>query len=576
MNKRKFPIGLKLIRDSFIYTTKNYKDKVGFMEKRPGMDKFREIKYSEFRKDVVSFGTALIKELELKGERFMIIGENSYEWAVAYYAVVCGAGMVVPIDKELPVQEIVNLANRSKATCIIYSSRKRDVIDKLKADAKGIHKFIEMYSDENSEKFLANSNNFTFEQIIEKGKKLDEDILLMTKIDENEPKILLFTSGTTAEAKGVMLTNRNIMTNIEAAIEIVALYDKDIFLSVLPLHHSYEATVGMIIPIYNGITIGYVGGLKSMAQDIKEIKPTVMLVVPALIENLIGRINKTIDKQGKTKTVNTMIKITNALGGFGRKLKKIVFKQIYQNLGGDLRLVVSAAAPIDIAVGQEIEDLGMIFVQGYGLTETSPLTCLVPFTKRKIASVGVAARCCQVKIVNPDDQGIGEVYIKGDNVTKGYYENEEATTEAFTDGWFHSGDLGYIDKDGYLFLTGRCKNLILTANGKNVFPEEIEPLINKIPEVLESMVYAKVDPKDEKDQIIAVKVTLDENYIKDAYKEKMPTDKEMHDIIWNKIKEVNKTLVSYKWIKELIVKKDDFIKTTTMKIKRYEEIKKDK
>ena len=576
MNKRKFPIGLKLIRDSFLYTTEHYKDKVGFMEKRPGKEKFREIKYSEFRKDVVSFGTALIKELELKGERFMIIGENSYEWAVAYYAVVCGAGMVVPIDKELPVQEIVNLANRSKATCIIYSSRKRDVIDKLKADAKGIHKFIEMYSDENSEKFLANSNNFTFEQIIEKGKKLDEDILLMTKIDENEPKILLFTSGTTAEAKGVMLTNRNIMTNIEAAIEIVALYDKDIFLSVLPLHHSYESTVGMIIPIYNGITIGYVGGLKSMAQDIKEIKPTVMLVVPALIENLIGRINKTIDKQGKTKTVNTMIKITNALGGFGRKLKKIVFKQIYQNLGGDLRLVVSAAAPIDIAVGQEIEDLGMIFVQGYGLTETSPLTCLVPFTKRKIASVGVAARCCQVKIVNPDDQGIGEVYIKGDNVTKGYYENEEATTEAFTDGWFHSGDLGYIDKDGYLFLTGRCKNLILTANGKNVFPEEIEPLINKIPEVLESMVYALTDPKDEKDQIIAVKVTLDENYIKDAYKEKMPTDKEMHDIIWNKIKEVNKTLVSYKWIKELIVKKDDFIKTTTMKIKRYEEIKKDK
>lgn len=574
MNKRKYPIGHRIIRDTFLYSTEKYKDKIGFMEKRPNYENFRKITYSKFRKDVISFGTALINDLELKNERFIIIGENSYEWAVAYYAVVCGAGMVVPIDKELPLDEVITLANRSRATCIIYSSRKRDLIDKLKGKTK-LKKFIEMYSDEHLEKFMSNSDNYTFEQIIEKGSKLDEDILLNVKIDENEPKILLFTSGTTSEAKGVMLTNRNIITNIEAAIQIVYLYEKDVFLSVLPLHHSYESTVGMIIPIYNGLTIGYVGGLKSMASDIKQIKPTVMLVVPALIESLMAKINKNIEKKGKTKTVKTLMKITNRLGCFGRKLKKIFFKEIFNNLGGNIRLIVSAAAPIDPEIGKEIEDFGIMFIQGYGLTETSPLATLVPHKKRKIASVGVAAKCCKLKIVNPDENGIGEVYIKGDNVTKGYYENEEATKDSFTDGWFNSGDLGYFDEDGYLFLTGRSKNLILTSNGKNVFPEEIEPLINRIPEVLESMVFAKQDPKDKKEQIIAVKVTLDESYIEEKYKEKRPTDKEMQEIIWNKIKEINKTLVSYKWIKQLIIKKEDFIKTTTMKIKRYEEIKKE-
>ena len=393
-------------------------------------------------------------------------------------------------------------------------------------------------------------------------------------IDPEEFKILLFTSGTTAESKGVMLTNKNIIENIEAAISEVSLYDDDRFFSVLPLHHSYESTVGMMIPIYCGLSIAYAGGLKSIANDLKTTSPSVLLGVPALIENLMKKVLGTIEKQGKTKLVNSMIKITNVLGKPGYKLKRKVFKSVLDGLGGKIRLIVSAAAPIDPEIGNKIEGFGIIFLQGYGLTETSPLATIVPDTDRRFGSVGVPGKCNQIKINEPNEEGIGEVWIKGTNVTNGYYENEEETSRSITDGWFHSGDLGYVDKDGFLYLTGRCKNLIITGNGKNVYPEEIETLVNKIPYVNESLVYAKQDPKDEKEQIIAVKVTLDEAYLKEKYGTNIPSDQELHDLIWAEIKEVNKKLSSFKWIKDLEVKKEDFVKTTTMKIKRHEELKK--
>ena len=569
---------VKTIKDSFDLTTKTLPNKVAFLEKRPDQKEFRNITYSEFRKDVISIGTALIKNLNLKGKRIAIIGENSYEWAVSYFAVVCGAGLVVPLDKELPANEIANLVRRSKAEAIFYSNRKRDLINSIRKEVPELKIFIELYSDENKEQnTFKTQNDYTFDELLDLGKDNDESILMDIEIDPDEFKILLFTSGTTAESKGVMLSNRNIITNMEAGINLVKLYEDDRFFSVLPLHHSYESSIGMVLPIYCGLSIGYAGGLKSIAKDLLEIKPTIMLVVPALIENLLKKVNKGIEKQGKTETVNKMIKITNSLGSVGRKLKKVVFKKILSALGGRVRMIVSAAAPIDPVIGQEIEDLGIMFLQGYGLTETAPLSTLVPDYDRNPKSVGVSGSACEIKINNPNDEGIGEVFVKGENVALGYYENEEATKESFTDGWFHTGDLGYIDNKGFLYLTGRCKNLIITGNGKNVYPEEIETLINKIPEVNESMVYQTADPKDEKEQIIAVKVTLDNAYLEEKYgKDNIPSDEEIHKIIWEKVKEVNKSLSSFKWIKSLEIKKDDFIKTTTMKIKRYEELKNNK
>lgn len=575
MSKRVISKDLKIIRDSFDLTTKELPDKVGFLEKRPGKKEFREITYKEFRQDVTSIGAALIEKLGLKGERIAIIGENSYEWAVSYYSVICGAGLVVPLDKELPASEIANLVKRSRAKAIFFSNRKRDLINSIREQVPDLKYYIELYSDENAlENTFKGENDYTFDELSKIGKEYDESVLMNVDIDPEEFKILLFTSGTTAESKGVMLTNKNIIENIEAAISEVSLYDDDRFFSVLPLHHSYESTVGMMIPIYCGLSIAYAGGLKTIANDLKTTSPSVLLGVPALIENLMKKVLGTIEKQGKTKLVNSMIKITNALGKTGYKLKRKVFKSVLDGLGGRIRLIVSAAAPIDPEIGNKIEGFGIMFIQGYGLTETSPLATIVPDTDRRFGSVGIPGKCNQIKIHDPNDEGIGEVWIKGTNVTNGYYENEEETARSITDGWFHSGDLGYVDKDGFLYLTGRCKNLIITGNGKNVYPEEIENLVNKIPYVNESLVYAKQDPKDDKEQIIAVKVTLDEAYLKEKFGDNIPSDEEIHALVWAEIKEVNKKLSSFKWIKDLEIKKEDFVKTTTMKIKRHEELKK--
>jgi len=574
MNRKIGPKNLKTIKESFDLTTKELPDRVGFLEKRPGKKEFREITYKEFREDVTSIGAALIEKLGLKGERIAIIGENSYEWAVSYYSVVCGAGLVVPLDKELPASEIANLVRRSKAKAIFFSNRKRDLINSIREEVSDLKYYIELYSDENQmENTFKGENDYTFDELLQIGKEYDESVLMNVEIDPEEFKILLFTSGTTAESKGVMLTNKNIISNIEAAISMFELVDSDRFFSVLPLHHSYESTVGMMIPIYCGLSIAYAGGLKSIANDLKTTSPSVLLGVPALIENLMKKVLATIEKQGKTKLVNSMIKVTNALGKPGYKLKRKVFKSVLDGLGGKIRVIVSAAAPIDPEIGGKIEGFGINFIQGYGLTETSPLATLIPGDDRRLGSVGKPGKCCVVKIHEPNEEGIGEVWIKGENVTQGYYENEEETARSITDGWFHSGDLGYIDKDGFLYLTGRCKNLIITGNGKNVYPEEIENLVNKIPYVNESMVYAKQDPKDEKEQIIAVKVTLDEAYLKEKYGKDIPSDEELHDLIWAEIKEVNKKLSGFKWIKDLKIKKEDFVKTTTMKIKRHEELK---
>lgn len=576
MKEKCMPQDYKTIKEMFLGTLEKYPEKVGFMEKRPGEKEFKKITYKEFGEDVIALGTALIEKLGLKDERIAVIGENSYEWAVSYFSVVCGAGLVVPIDKELPSNEIENLVRRSNAKAIFYSSRKRDVIDNVRDKGTSLKYYIEMYPNEDKKELEKDGTNYTIDELIAEGKKLDRNKYLDIIIDPDEFKILLFTSGTTQEAKGVMLTNHNVLSNLHSAIQIVTLYHDDVFFSVLPLHHSYEAHIGMIVPVYNGLTIAYAGGLKSIANDLKETKPSVMLAVPALIENLIKKVNKEIDKKGKTKLVNYVIKATNMLGSLGWKMKRELLKEIHASLGGNIRLIVSAAAPIDPVIGKSVEGFGIMFLQGYGLTETSPLAALVPDTNRKFGSVGIAADCCEIKINEPNEDGIGEVFIKGDNVTSGYYENEEETKKSFTGEWFHSGDLGYMDKDGFLYLTGRSKNLIITGNGKNVYPEEIENLINKIGYVNESLVYQKEDPKDKNEQIIAVKVTVDEAYIKDVHGETPPSDEELHELIWKEIKEVNHTLVPYKWVKELEVKKEDFIKTTTMKIKRYEELKKDK
>ena len=319
-------------------------------------------------------------------------------------------------------------------------------------------------------------------------------------------------------------------------------------------------------------------GLKYIVPNLKETKPTALLAVPLLIENLYKKINQTIDKSGKTAMVNSMMQITNALKNVGVDIKKTVFKEIYENLGGKLRFVVSAAAPIDPKVGKWMQDLGIIFLQGYGLTETAPIAALTPQYDTRVGSAGKAVTCAELKIDNPNEKGEGEVLIKSETLMLGYYEDQKATDEVIeTDEegnrWFHSGDVGYLDKDGFLYITGRIKNVIVTQNGKNIYPEEIELMLGNIPEIKECMVYGK-EIEGEKELIITAKVIPNLEEIQKEHKGEL-TDEQIHDIIWEKIKEVNHKLTSYKAIKKLEIKKDEFAKTTTMKIKRYVEINKD-
>ncbi len=567
----------KTIKEVFDISREKYKDNIFILEKFTPKGEFTKITYKEFTDDVIALGTVLTNKYNLKDERVVIIGENTYNWYVSYMAMLCGVGIAVPVDKELPANEIENVIQRSRATAVIYSTKKKDIIKKVEDKLPQVKYFIQMNSDD---KLLGREVGFN--TIIEQGKEMvknGDDSFSKIEIDPEEFKVLIFTSGTTSNSKGVMICNRNLAQNINAVNPYVKLYETDRLFSILPLHHTYESTIGFLLPFAKGSSIAVCQGLKYIVPNLKETKPTALLAVPLLIENLYKKINQTIEKSGKTAMVNSMMQITNALKNVGVDIKKKVFKEIYENLGGNLRFVVSAAAPIDPKVGKWMQDLGIIFLQGYGLTETAPIAALTPQYDSRVGSAGKAVVCAELKIDNPNEKGEGEVLIKSETLMIGYYEDKEATDEVIeTDEqgnrWFHSGDVGYLDKDGFLYITGRIKNVIVTQNGKNIYPEEIELMLGEIPEIKECMVYGK-EVEGEKELIITAKVIPNLEEIQKEHDGEL-TDDIIHDIIWEKIKEVNHKLTSYKAIKKLEIKKDEFAKTTTMKIKRYVEINKGK
>jgi AMP-dependent synthetase/ligase len=564
----------KDVKEIFKRSIEKYKNNIYILE-RPEHDhkaKFEEFTYERFGNDVINLGTGLIKHLNLKGERIIIIGENTYYWYVSYFSILCGAGIAVPVDKELPNNEIENVIKRSRASAVIFSKKKKDAIEKIKDNLPMVKYFIEMNSNANLQ-----GRDIGIEKVIEEGKKITNEgntEYMDIEIDPEEFKFLIFTSGTTSQAKGVMLCHRNLAENVNAVSKYVKIYESDRFFSVLPLHHTYESSIGALLPFANGSSVTVCGGLRYIVPDMQEAKPTAMLAVPLLVENLYKKINQTIEKSGKAGLVNSMIHVTNALKGVGIDIKRKVFKEIYDNLGGNMRIIVSAAAPIDKKIGRWVQDIGIEFLQGYGLTETAPIAALTPECDPRVGSVGLPVNCAQIKIHNPNENGEGEIWIKSKTLMLGYYEDEEATKEVVYDGWFNSGDIGYQDKDGYVYVTGRSKNVIVTQNGKNIYPEEIELLLSKIPEIAECMVYGK-EVEGEKELIISVKVIPNKEEIERLHGKDLK-EEEIHKIIWNKIKEVNKSLTSYKAIKNLELKHDEFAKTTTMKIKRYVELQKDK
>ena len=572
----------KTVREIFDRSTTIYKDKEFILETFNKKKGFEEITYGQFRKDVIDFGTGLSKGLKLEAEKVIIIGETTYDWYVSYMALLCGAGIAVPCDKELPENELENLINRSEAAAIIFSPKLKDLIKKASSKCPCVKYCIEMKSDDG---FDDKDKRFVgFDFVKDEGHVFIEmgDTSLMDKaIDPDAFAVLIFTSGTTSAAKGVMISIMNLAANVNAVTPFVMIYPEDRLLSVLPLHHTYESTIGFIYPMSMGASIVVCQGLKHLVSDMQATQPTSMIAVPLLLEAVYKKINKNIEKSGKASMVNTMIRLTNGLKNVGIDVKRKVFKDIYAGLGGKLRILVSAAAPIDMKVGKWFEDIGLLFLQGYGLTETAPIAALTPDFDTRVGSAGKAVCGDEIMIKDPNERGEGEILIKGKTVMLGYYQNPEATAEAVKDGWFNSGDIGYMDDEGFLYITGRSKNVIVTQNGKNIYPEEIEGLLGKVPEIAECMVYGK-EVSGEKELIITARVIPDYNAIEELHgkdrknPEEPFTEDEIYKIIWNQIKQVNRKLTNYKCIKKLEIKTDRFEKTSTMKIKRYAELQKDK
>lgn len=554
-----------------------YKDRVAFLEKDGKHPEFQEITYSKVKEDVNGLGTVMLEKLKLKDKKVAVIGENSYRWYMTYMAVVCGVGIIVPLDKELPANEILNLLQRSESKCIVYSSRKKDLIDEIRKDLPKNMIYIEMNKEESDDM------SYSLDKLVEEGKELVDTgntKYIDMEIDREEFKILLFTSGTTAASKGVMLNHKNICANTVACYCLVPKMHDYTYLSVLPMHHTYEFSLVYIYGTSCGAKIAICEGLKYVAKNMKEVKPDCLFAVPALIENINKKIEKAIKETGKEGMIKTVSKVTDGLSKIGLDFRRQVFKKVQDNFGGKLKHIFCGAAPVDKGLIKKMESYGFYFYQGYGVTEASPLIAGTAFDNRVAGTVGKPVHGVEVRIdlsANEDENSnVGEIIAKGDNIMMGYYKDEEETKKALRKGWFYTGDVGYFDLQGNLVISGRSKNVIVTSNGKNIFPEEIEFEINKIPLVEESMAYGKKDPKHKNELIVAVKVTLDEDYIEETYRNNRPSDEEIYKQIWEGIKAINRTMVSYKAVKELEIKKDKFVKTTTMKIKRFVELNKDK
>lgn len=551
---------IKLYGDNNIFKFKKR------MYKKGETVEFNYMTYKEFGKEVEALGAG-VNSLGISNRRVALISKNRYEWIETYYAMLTGGKIIVPLDKSLPDNEIISLAERSEAEAIVFEDKYLDVMKKIRNEKlSSIKYFINMDAEREEDGILS------YKELIEKGKKLIEEGDTSQKdavIDENEMSVMLFTSGTTSMSKAVMLSQSNLCQNVLSILTYLKFDDKDCTLALLPFHHALPALV-MNVLVYVGATYTFCDGLKYITQNLAEYECTVIVAVPAIVEVIYKRIIKQIEKEGKTKLVNTMTKITNVLDKLHIKVKDKVFKDVHKALGGHLRLLVSAAAPIDPKILEGLLDFGIRTVQGYGLTETSPVVSIENDFETRLGSVGKAVSNVEIKIAGKDEKGIGEILVKGPNIMLGYYKNEEATKEALQDGWYYTGDLGYLDSDGFLYITGRKKNVIVQKNGKNIFPEELEVLINHIPFVKESIVYGRPTWDDDLD--ICVKIVYDKDEIKAVHGYKSEEDilKEMKEYV----AKINENMPPYKHIRDVIVTSEELIKTTTAKVKRHEEIAK--
>ena len=546
-----------------------FKDRPMFVYKTETPGELKETSFGDFIDDVNALGTKLI-DMGLKDKRIAVISDNREEWCKAYLATVCGTGVIVPLDKLLPANEIESLIVRSGVQAIFYSDKYSDIMDDIrKRNTTDLRYYISMDLDKRK------NGVYSQNELIKKGKALIDDgdtSFINAEIDPNVMAIMLFTSGTTAMSKAVMLSHKNICTNLMDIASQIELKETDRFLSILPLHHTFECTVGFLDALYNGCSTAYCEGLKHILANLNDFKITCMIAVPALYNVMYKKTIRTIEKKGKLQDLERGIKISSMVSKTGIDIRRKLFKEIIDNFGGKLRLLVNGGAALDKETEEGFNNLGIKIYQGYGLTETSPVLSSGNDFGARVGSVGQVYPSVKIKFLDKDVDGIGEIAVKGPSVMLGYFNNDEANREVFERGWFKTGDLGYIDKNGYLFLMGRKKNVIVLKNGKNVYPDEIENVINRIPGIKESFVFGRPESDDPTDLRLECKMVYDEALFKEIHK--LSKEEDIKEFLDEKIKEINKTMPNYKFIKEVYITTEPLIKTTTLKIKRFEEMKK--
>ncbi len=561
----------KKAEDKFYKEVTNFRELVKRYEEFEELTAFKykekgEIKEISYKKFVEDIKKAAEKVIASDAKRVAVIGNNRYEWVVTYLGVTTAGKVIVPLDKALTNKEIEKLLKRSEVDVVVYDEKYEEAIDEAIAEGCNIKHKICMDNIEKDGVLKYEDMLKAGEEIIKSGKAQYNNV----KLHENEMYVMLFTSGTTNEPKAVMLSQENICKNVSAYQYNFKIYPTDTLLSFLPIHHTFECSITILYGTYCGATIAFCEGLRYIADNLKEFKVSVFVAVPLVLETMAKKIQKAIASSGKAGLINKMTKLSHGLLKCKIDIRKKLFKPVLKQFDEYLRVVLYGAAPMDKVTIEWYNDLGIELIQGYGLTESSPVVTAEASDKKRPGSIGVPLKNVEVKIDNPDQDGVGEILAKGPNIMLGYYENEEATKKALENGWLHTGDFGYIDKDGFVFVTGRQSDIIVLRNGKNIYPQELEFLINKLPYVEENMVYAR--NKSKTDTVLCAKIVYNKDNIKEHFGEK--TKEEYNKLVWEDIKNINKDLPTFKHIKEIILTDEPLEKTTTQKVKRFVELKK--
>lgn len=553
---------IKDLKDMINTSAVLYADRNAFLVKNAPGGSYVPIKFSQLKTDIDELGTALM-DLGLSGKKVAVIGENRYEWVVTYLAVVNGIGVIVPLDRELPAQEVHNLLERSGVSAIVYSSKVGSIVEEAIRGIESIEYVISMDAPDHV------GQKLSWKKLQRTGKRLlleEQRNFVDAEIDREAMCSLLFTSGTTGLAKGVMLSHKNLTANVYNMSKFVDVSKNWTGLSVLPMHHTYEMTCHVFTCMYQGCCVAICEGLKYIVKNMAEAQANVMLGVPLIFESMHKKVWKKAEESGKAEKMRAAVQLSKKLGKFNIKSTKKLFKAVHQAMGGHMQMLISGAAAIDPVVIEDFNAMGITMFQGYGMTENSPIIAVNKDRYYKPASVGLPMPGTEIKIIDQDENGVGEIICRGDSVMLGYYENPEETSKVLIDGWLYTGDYGYFDKDGFLYISGRKKNVIVTKNGKNIFPEEVELYLSKCEYIKEVVVWGVEDEKTG-DTVVQAEIFPDQEAVEERFGK--ISGEELRRILKREIDGINEHMPLYKRVKRFEIREEEFEKTTTKKIKRY-------